>query len=185
MARKAVLEGGKRDEIIRTAMGLFFEHGYEATSVRMIMDKVGGEIGMFYHYFKSKDMLFDCVAEYFFKDFREKCEKTVSECTSPDVFAEKFLPLYEEGMAQFDKLKGHMHWTIQFAMHARTVASLVPFGIALIDKFGIKTSVPKDILAGQLIYGISATLHSESFAGMDDAQKKECPMEYINKLLDK
>ena len=49
MARKAVLEGGKRDEIIMTAMKLFFEHGYEATSVRMIMNEVGGEIGMFYH----------------------------------------------------------------------------------------------------------------------------------------
>ena len=41
MARKAVLEGGKRDEIIDAATELFFENGYEATSVRMIMDKVG------------------------------------------------------------------------------------------------------------------------------------------------
>ena len=52
MARKAVLTGGKRDEIIDIAMKLFFENGYEATSVRMIMNEVGGEIGMFYHYFK-------------------------------------------------------------------------------------------------------------------------------------
>ena len=51
MARKALLTGGKRDEIIYAAMELFFENGYEATSVRMILDKVNGEVCMFYHYF--------------------------------------------------------------------------------------------------------------------------------------
>lgn len=44
MPKKAVLEGGKRDEIIYAAMELFFEKGYDATSVRMILDKVGGEV---------------------------------------------------------------------------------------------------------------------------------------------
>ena len=66
MARKPVLTGGKRDEILESAMKLFFENGYEATSVRMIMNAVGGEIGLFYHYFKSKDELFDRVTERFF-----------------------------------------------------------------------------------------------------------------------
>lgn len=36
----------------------------------MILDKVNGEIGMFYHYFKSKDELFQKVVESFFKDYR-------------------------------------------------------------------------------------------------------------------
>lgn len=66
MPRKPVLEGGKRDEIISTAMQLFFENGYEATSVRMILDRVGGEVGMFYHYFKSKEELFQKVVDRFF-----------------------------------------------------------------------------------------------------------------------
>lgn len=35
MARKPLLTGGKKDEIMDTAMKLFFENGYEATSVRM------------------------------------------------------------------------------------------------------------------------------------------------------
>ena len=63
MARKAVLEGGKREEIITAAEQLFFTEGFEKTSVRMILEKVGGEVGMFYHYFKSKEELFD-VAQY-------------------------------------------------------------------------------------------------------------------------
>ena len=55
MARKAVLQGGKRDEIIKVATKQFFENGYEETSIRSILNDVGGEVGMFYHYFKSKD----------------------------------------------------------------------------------------------------------------------------------
>ena len=49
MPRKAILEGGKRDEIIAVATKLFFTEGFEATSVRKILALVDGEIGMFYH----------------------------------------------------------------------------------------------------------------------------------------
>ena len=42
MARKAILEGGKRDEIIAAATTLFFTEGFESTSVRKILDRVGG-----------------------------------------------------------------------------------------------------------------------------------------------
>ena len=51
MARKPVLEGGKKDEIIAAATQLFFTEGFEGTSVRKILGMVNGEIGMFYHYF--------------------------------------------------------------------------------------------------------------------------------------
>ena len=44
MARKAILEGGKRDEIIAAATKLFFTEGFEATSVRKILALVDGEI---------------------------------------------------------------------------------------------------------------------------------------------
>ena len=69
MARKAVLQGGKRDEIINVATKQFFEKGYEETSIRSILNDVGGEVGMFYHYFKSKDELFQVVVERFFHQY--------------------------------------------------------------------------------------------------------------------
>lgn len=34
----------KKDEIIYATMKLFFENGYDATFVRMILNKVGGEM---------------------------------------------------------------------------------------------------------------------------------------------
>jgi hypothetical protein len=41
MSRKPIIDGGKRDEIISAAMELFFEKGYEETSIRGILDVVG------------------------------------------------------------------------------------------------------------------------------------------------
>lgn len=183
MARKPVLTGGKRDEIIDIAEKMFFENGYEATSVRMIMNAVGGEIGMFYHYFKSKDELFDRVVERFFDGFREKFEKMIADCETVEDFVDKFLPLYSESMSQFGELKGNMHWSIQYAMHARTIAALVPAVVAFLQKTGSRYETPLDILAGQLVYGISATIHSLSFVMLKPDEKKRCLMAYVDKII--
>ena len=67
MARKAVLEGGKRDEILNAALELFLINGYDGTSIRMILERVGGEVGMFYHYFQSKQEVFNKAFEVFMK----------------------------------------------------------------------------------------------------------------------
>ena len=172
MARKPVLSGGKKDEIIKTATALFFEKGYEATSVRMIMEIVNGEIGMFYHYFRSKEELFDRVVEKFFDDYREKFEDLINEFTTPDDLVDSFLPLYEESMSKFALLRGNMHWTIQYAMSGKTIESMRPAIEKLLSSWNIKSDVPIDILAGQLLYGISATIHSKGFEELDDEKKR-------------
>ena len=185
MARKPVLEGGKRDEIIKEAMALFFENGYEATSVRMIMNRVGGEIGMFYHYFKSKEELFDKVVDSFFKGYEEKFRALVMESKTPEKLVDTFLPLYSESMQEFGKIQGNMHWTVQYAMHTRTVMALVPIVAELIKKWDIKSDVPADILAGQLLYGISATIHSQGFEKLNDKEKKKNVLAFAEKVLGK
>ena len=184
MARKKVLEGGKRDEIIGTAMKLFFEHGYEATSVRMIMNEVGGEIGMFYHYFKSKDMLFDCVVEMFFRNYRERFEDMLSDCNTREEFVKTFLPMYEKSMEEFGMIQGNVHWSVQAAMHNGTLELLRPLISTRIDKWGKKNCESADILAGQLLYGLSATIHSPDFEKMTTSKKRECILEYIGRVLD-
>ena len=172
MARKPVLSGGKKDEIIKTATALFFEKGYEATSVRMIMEIVNGEIGMFYHYFRSKEELFDRVVEKFFDDYREKFEDLVNEFKTPDDLVDSLLPLYEESMSKFALLRGNMHWTIQYAMSGKTIESMRPAIEKRLSSWNIKSDVPIDILAGQLLYGISATIHSKGFEELDDEKKR-------------
>ena len=183
MARKPVLEGGKRDEIIKEAMILFFENGYEASSVRTIMSRVGGEIGMFYHYFKSKEELFDKVTESFFKGYEERFGTLVRDCSSPAELVEMFLPLFSESMGDFGKIKGNMHWTVQYAMHAKTLQALKPVIAELLAKWDVRSDVPEDILAGQLLYGISATIHSEGFEKLSDDEKKKIVASFAEKVL--
>ena len=183
MARKPVLTGGKRDEIINTAMKLFFENGYEGTSVRTIMDAVGGEIGMFYHYFKSKDELFDRVVERFFEGYGAKFESVIAGCETTEDLVDRFLPLYTESMAQFGTLRGNMHWSIQYAMHAKTLAALIPPVISLMQKIAPKSDTPVEILAGQLVYGISTTLHSPAFEKLGNEEKRDCLLSFMNKIV--
>lgn len=183
MPRKPVLEGGKRDEIISTAMQLFFENGYEATSVRMILDRVGGEVGMFYHYFKSKEELFQKVVDRFFLDYQKQFEKIARHCDTKEEMVMKLLSHYENSIALYHKISPNMHWTISSAMSARTLEELKPIFCELADRWRTRKNEPIDIVAGQLLYAVSATIHSESFAAMalQDRQRTLC--ELLDRLL--
>lgn len=174
MARKAVLQGGKRDEIIKVATKQFFENGYEETSVRSILNDVGGEVGMFYHYFKSKDELFQVVVERFFDQYQKHFYEIVEMCTDKEEFARQMLKFYLDSMNQFAHVSDNLHWTIVYSLSVKTINSLLPAMEEIIRKAGYNIDRPIDIAASQFLYGLSATLHSESFAGMSfEEQKKE------------
>ena len=49
----------RRDSIIRTAERLFFERGYDETSIQDILDALSISKGGFYHYFESKIALLE------------------------------------------------------------------------------------------------------------------------------
>jgi AcrR family transcriptional regulator len=59
-------------EFLDTAQQLFFEKGYEKTSVNDIIEKIGVAKGTFYHYFKSKKDLLDKIT-------KEYAEKTLAK----------------------------------------------------------------------------------------------------------
>ena len=173
MARKPVLEGGKRDEIIAAAAQLFFTEGFEKTSVRKILDKVGGEVGMFYHYFKSKDELFDVVADSFFRQYETSFRMMAENVESMEDLVTKFMDQYETAMGKYAMIKGNMHWTIQCALHERTVAALIPTAELLLKKFGYHGRYPLDIAAARVVADISAAIHSASFEKMNQEERKQ------------
>ncbi|MFC1620235.1 TetR/AcrR family transcriptional regulator [Candidatus Neomarinimicrobiota bacterium] len=53
----------RRQEFLDAAQELFYSHGYEQTSVNMILEKVGVSKGTFYHYFESKADLLSALAD--------------------------------------------------------------------------------------------------------------------------
>ncbi len=53
----------RRNQLIDTALALFAEKGVESTSIKDIAEQVGVAPGLVYHYFDSKDALFDAIIE--------------------------------------------------------------------------------------------------------------------------
>ena len=53
----------RRGELLEIAAELFFRHGYERTSVEMIIGAAAVSKGAFYHYFDSKESLLEALAE--------------------------------------------------------------------------------------------------------------------------
>ena len=173
MARKPILEGGKRDEIIEAATQLFFTEGFEGTSVRMILGRVGGEAGMFYHYFSSKEELFDIVVDRFFRQYALDFESMAGFVQSPEELVDAFLPSFEEAMGKYRRIERGMHWTVRSALHERTVLSLIPGAENLLKRYGYHGAKPLDIAAAVTVAAFSAAIHSESFQEMNEAERKQ------------
>lgn len=75
-----------RGRIINAAWALFYEQGYEDTTVEEIIERSGTSKGSFYHYFEGKDALLSSLAFL----FDEKYEQLRGQL--------------DEGMHAFDKL---------------------------------------------------------------------------------
>ena len=93
----------RRQELIDVASALFAERGYEADSVRDILNVVDGAPGMFYYYFKSKqDIYIAAMEQYITQRLERKC-KIIEDETVP--FDEK-LPIFRS-MVEED-IQGYM-----------------------------------------------------------------------------
>lgn len=79
MSRKPVTQGGKREEILNAAEELFFSHGYDGTSIRMIQNKVHSEVGLFYYYFKSKNDILDQVMNRHFARYASNIDSIIEK----------------------------------------------------------------------------------------------------------
>ena len=99
MTRTVKAPEERKCEILDAAMELFIERGYESTSLRDIAKHMGIAPGLVYHYFDSKQKLFDeamtlyveeCTAEYVRVlrstdlDFRQKVDALFSSVTDEE-----------------------------------------------------------------------------------------------------
>ena len=105
----------RRQELIDVAAALFTEKGYEAVSVRDILNVVDGAPGMFYYYFKSKqDIYIAAMEQYITQRLERKCKIIEDETV---LFDEK-LPIFRS-MVEED-IQGYME---RFAPQADTSIS--------------------------------------------------------------
>lgn len=169
MARKPVLEGGKKEELISAALKLFLENGYENTTVRMILGEVGGEVGMFYHYFKSKDELFEAAAGLYFRQYTERFGDIVADASlSPSGQVDRIFRLLKATSETYLSMNqtGGLHWTVELALREKTLEELEPYIAVLLQNAAASGLIPQpDVpaaeLAAFLVHGIAGVVHRE------------------------
>lgn len=118
MGRKAVVEGGTRDEILKVALNLFFEKGFDGVTVRTIQREVGCEVGLFYYYFKSKDEVFDIVIKRFIEGYRGGFEEILdNNAQSPEYLLDYIFGFIKEYATELEQKHGeNLHWSVRGAV---------------------------------------------------------------------
>ena len=69
-------------KIVSAAWKLFYEQGYEDTTIEEIIDESGTSKGSFYHYFEGKDALLGSLADLFDEKYTELTERAEMDSDS-------------------------------------------------------------------------------------------------------
>jgi len=85
----------RRQAILDTAERLFYERGYEHTSVQDVLDALNLSKGGFYHHFESKLSLLEAISGQRNEDGFKKCEAAVLSCRGDAI--DKLNLLFEHG----------------------------------------------------------------------------------------
>lgn len=171
MARTTVHASGKRDEIIASALRLFFEKGYEGTSVRSIMTASGSEIGLFYYYFKSKDEVFNIAVERFVEGYRPGFEEAYAQgVREPHQALTIFFEFVRASTVDFRaKYEETLHWAVRRAIRERVLEIMTPYLekiVGLLVESGMpEPPVDRHVLSVVLTHGVgSVILHADAQA---------------------
>ena len=165
--------------LLETATQLFSENGYEATGVRDILQTSGVSTGSFYHFFSSKESIFEAVIERYLQGYTERIG---SIFTNEDKSFSARINLFFEELKKtsdgyYHKLQGYyMHESMQLLLHEQTLRRIHPYiRDALntgIRNGSIRPCLDTDAatLATVLIRGVEGILSS---ANLSSASKKD------------
>ena len=174
MARKQMIEGGTKNRIREVGGRQIFEHGYDGTSVRGIMLEVGGEVGLFYYYYKTKDELFTDVLDHFFEPYRKDLEALVAEAKEKPYRAllRFFSYIKREVRAFRAKYEGNMHRTVRWAIREQTLTVIEPYIEDIIRTLmtcGAKPTMDPHTMAIFLAHGLGSCILHEDADWVDEA----------------
>lgn len=91
-------KNGKKKHLLKVAERLFAHHGFEAVSLRQLVEEANVNIAMVKYYFGSKDGLFEALIDEKFPRTREQINELANSSLDPwgkllkfvDIYAEKF-----------------------------------------------------------------------------------------------
>lgn len=67
--------GGRREELLQTAVDLFAAKGFKGTSIRDIASTLGVSVSVIYHYFHNKEELWSAILDYSVKGLPDRLER--------------------------------------------------------------------------------------------------------------
>ena len=76
-------ELSRKEELLRTAVQLFSEHGFKGTSIRDIARSLGISVSNMYHYFETKEDLWLAIQEYSVRWLPDRLEAVWQESADP------------------------------------------------------------------------------------------------------
>jgi AcrR family transcriptional regulator len=165
----------RRQELIGIALKQFLENGYEETSVRSILKEADGEIGMFYHYFKSKNEIYEAALEHYNEKYIANFTEIVNSTGLS--FKEKLNQIFtclpgsisEYNLMYTEKVNPQ----IMEVLHSRTLLKMAPLFERIIleglEKNIMNAPVPNIHLLSQFIlFGMSAIIHDIEVNSMEE-----------------
>ncbi|MEG0619272.1 MAG: TetR/AcrR family transcriptional regulator [Bacilli bacterium] len=182
--RKDPLE--RKKEILDTAMNLFYENGFESTSMTDIADSMGITKGLIYNYFPSKDILYEEAMTNFINEitndyinvFNVNSDSLLDaiEKTSNVLNNKKNSPFY-----QFYRKSGNelVYQQVMIRLLSKLIDPLTEKVTPLIKEAGYQISDPKTFIEF-IMFGQIEIFKDPESAG----KKKEHVRNYIISLIE-
>ncbi len=182
------------NELLDVGQQLFFQKGYELTSVNDIIEKVGVAKGTFYHYFSSKDDLLDKIVDRWSRATLDRVNKLVEK---PDINAlEKlnqfFITIRDYKVENMELMKMLMkvmyrdeNLIMRYKMLQQSLKWLTPEFVKVI-KQGIEEghfNPADEVETAELIFSMSLSLSESTVKLLLEAEKKPENLDKIERRL--
>ena len=179
-----------KERILEAARKVFFEHGYEGTSVRMILEESRVVTGSFYHFFSSKEELFEEIIDRYLQEYTEEiCAVFRDDSLTMEAMADAMIRRLHTVMdTYYNVLQGDsLHWSIQKSLHDRTLEAIaVPLADAIArrrDSNDIECTLDAEpeTLSALLIRGTEVILHTGKQTNIE--QKENLIRQYLRLII--
>lgn len=163
----------KKEELIDIALNTFLTYGYDKTTIRGILKEANGEIGMFYHYFTSKNEIYIAALSKYNESYIEALNCIVNDKTTSiyDKFKQLLLSQNNSFTEYHSMHTDKINPDIFISLHQNTLLKIVPLIEIIIHQAIEENMVSKTNIsdisdisatASYIIFGVSAVLHANN-----------------------
>lgn len=159
----------RKMEIVKAALELFFEKGYEGTSVRMIQERIGKQVGGFYYYFDSKDDVFDAALDFFFASYEKEMDEIIENGKdNPSDTLTKYFEYIHEATQEFRRnYVGKLQLGVLGAIREHTLEVMHKYVLQILEIYQEKgmltnASASMEVAANFLTYGVGGSILYQS-----------------------